>query len=117
MSYRHAFVAALLLYPLSVFAQTPGTGSVTITGSLQGPIYPCGRASCPTYDSGQIQVTVSNYVATTNYSRTAGQRTADQLAASLATKLNNTSSPVTATVLKNKVTVTSKFKGTISNVV
>jgi hypothetical protein len=34
-------------------AQTPATGSVTISGGLQGAVYPCGNTSCPTYDSGK----------------------------------------------------------------
>jgi len=56
-------------------AQTPGTGAVTITGAEQGPIYPCGNTSCPTYDSGQITITVSGFNAVTNYSRNGGQKT------------------------------------------
>jgi phage tail sheath gpL-like len=62
-----------------------------------------------------MQITISNYRASANYSRTAGQKTPEQLAASLTAKLNNASSPVTATVVKSKITVTSKFKGSISN--
>src|SRR3989440_9087490 len=77
-------------------AQTPGTGAVTISGSEQGPIYPCGNASCPTYDSGQITITVNGFNAIANYSHTGGQKTSQQLANSLATKLNTTTSPVTA---------------------
>src|SRR5207249_211567 len=69
-------------------AQTPGTGAVTISGSEQGPIYPCGNASCPTYDSGQITITVNGFNAIANYSHTGGQKTSQQLANSLGTKLN-----------------------------
>src|SRR6267143_270249 len=92
-------------------AQTPATGSVTISGSIQGPTYPCGNSSCPTYDSGQIQISVNGYIASTNYSRTGGQKTSEQLAAALAAKLNTATSPVTAVVARAKITVTSKLSG------
>ena len=50
-------------------AQTPGTGWVNITGSLQGPIYPCGNTTCPTFDSGQITITVNGFAVAANYSK------------------------------------------------
>src|SRR5439155_22474161 len=96
-------------------AQTPGTGAVTISGSEQGPIYPCGNTSCPTYDSGQITITVNGFNAVTNYSHTGGQKTSQQLANALAAKLNATTSPVTAVVANAKITLTSKLAGTLSN--
>src|SRR5258705_3763897 len=98
MSRRNVFViAAFLLFSLfAAEAQTPGQGSVTISGSLQGPIYPCANTSCPTYDSGQIQITVNGYNATTNYSRAGGQKTSHQLANALTTQLNAAPLPVTA---------------------
>jgi len=64
---RHVFIFGLVcLGFITAQAQTPGKGSVTISGSLQGPIYPCGNSSCPTYDSGQIRITVASYVAIAN---------------------------------------------------
>src|SRR6266699_5766919 len=78
-------------------AQTPGTGWVNISGSLQGPIYPCGNSTCPTYDSGQITITVNGFNASTNYSKAGSQKTATQLANALAAKLNTAASPVMAT--------------------
>jgi len=96
-------------------AQTPGAGWVNITGLLQGPIYPCGNSTCPTYDSGQITVTVNGFNATTNYSKAGSQKTATQLANALATKLNAAASPVTAIVTKSKITMTAKFAGSLSN--
>ena len=77
-------------------AQTPGTGWVTIGGAEQGPIYPCGNTSCPTYDSGQVTITVNGFNAITNYSHASGQKTSEQLANSLAAQLNTLASPVTA---------------------
>src|SRR5438105_3873587 len=59
-------------------AQTPGSGTVTINGSEQGPIYPCGNTSCPTYDSGQITITVNGFNASTKYSHAGGQKTSHQ---------------------------------------
>jgi len=96
-------------------AQTPGTGSVTISGSLQGPIYPCGNSSCPSYDSGQVNITVNGFNATTNYSKSGGQTKPEQLASSLAAKLSTAASPVTATVSKTKITITSRVAGALSN--
>src|SRR5258708_7578359 len=98
-----------------VQAQTPATGSVTISGSLQGPIYPCGNSSCPTYDSGQVTITVNGFNATTNYSKSGGQTKPEQLASSLAAKLSTATSPVIATVSKTKVTITSRAAGQLSN--
>lgn len=96
-------------------AQTPGTGWITISGSLQGPIYPCGNSTCPAYDSGQITITVNGFNAAINYSKAGSQKTTTQLANALAAKLNTAASPVTATVAKAKITMTAKFAGTLSN--
>jgi hypothetical protein len=106
---------SLLICASIAAAQTAGTGSVTISGSLQGPVYPCGNTSCPTYDSGQIQISVNGFTVSTNYSHSSGQSKANQLANSLATQLNATGSPVTATVAKSKITLTSKMTGPSSN--
>ena len=91
-------------------AQTPGTAAVTISGSEQGPIYPCGNTSCPTYDSGQITITVNGFNASTKYSHAGGQKTSQQLANSLAAKLNTATSPVTAVAASMKITLTSKLE-------
>ena len=86
---------------------------MTISGSLQGPI--CVKRTCGIYDSGQIQITVNNFSVSTNYSRSANQRTTTQLANSLAAKLNAASSPVIARVSQSKITLTSKATGTAAN--
>src|SRR6266567_17680 len=84
-----AFFTSLLIVAVGIAqAQTPGTGTVTISGSEQGPIYPCGNTSCPTYDSGQITITVNGFNASTKYSHAGGQKTSQQLANFLAAKLN-----------------------------
>jgi hypothetical protein len=110
-----AVCVCLFLTVASALAQTAGSGWVVISGSLQGPIYPCGNSSCPTYDSGQIQITVNGFTAATKYSHTANQRTTNQLANSLTTLLNAAASPVKATVSKSKITLTSKVTGAASN--
>src|SRR2546423_2534814 len=110
-----AFFTSLLVAVVVAQAQTPATGAVTITGAEQGPIYPCGNTSCPTYDSGQITITVSGFNAVTNYSRNGGQKTSQQLANALAAKLNTATSPVNAVVARTKITLTSKLAGTLSN--
>src|SRR5438876_4010728 len=96
-------------------AQTPGTGWVNIAGLLQGPVYPCGNSTCPTYDSGEITIMVNGFSASANYSKARSQKTATQLANALASKLNTAASPVTAIVAKSKITMTAKFAGWPSN--
>ncbi|HET8826951.1 MAG TPA: hypothetical protein VFM77_17540, partial [Terriglobales bacterium] len=113
---RASALVVFLVFPLvisSAFAQTPARGSVNISGSLQGPI--CVNGTCGIYDSGTIQITVNSFTVSTNYSRSANQKTATQLANSLATKLNASASPVTATVSKTKIIMTTKATGTAAN--
>src|SRR5256885_15321789 len=103
-----AVLVVLLCVALVVAqAQTPGTGWVTITGSLQGPIYPCGNSTCPTYDSGQVTITINPFIAMTKYGR-ASQTSAASVAKALATKLNVATSPGTATEAEGKVTLTAE---------
>ena len=114
MRLRIFVVVFSIIFPaVTAFGQTPAKGSVTISGSLQGPI--CVNRSCGIYDSGQILITVNNFIVATNYSRSANQKTATQLANSLAAKLNVSSSPVIASVSKSQITLTSKATGTAAN--
>src|SRR5881296_1344362 len=108
---------ALSVFALSTFAeaQTPGTGSVLISGTLQGPAYPCGNNSCPTYDSGQITIKVGAFNATTNYGHVGGQMKAEQLAMTLTAQLNSSTSPVTAVRSNTRITMTSKQSGALGN--
>ena len=114
---RLLFGICLSVLALNIFAQTqtPATGSVLLSGSLQGPTYPCGNTSCPTYDSGQITITVGAFNATTSYAYVGGQMQAEQLANILTAQLNSGTSPVTATRSNTKITLTSKQTGTSSN--
>src|SRR5215475_14157142 len=109
-------VTSLSLFVLNNFiqAQTPATGSVVISGSLLGPVYPCGSSLCPTYDSGQVTVKVGSYVATVPYGGRGGTR-AEQLAAAVAAQLNSSASPVTAVRTYLKLTLISKQTGTSAN--
>src|SRR5690242_14597571 len=115
MSRASALVILLVLLSLisSAFAQTSASGSVTLSGSLQGPI--CVNGTCGVYDSGTIQITVNSFTVSTNYSRSANQKNATQLANSLAAKLNASTSPVTAAVSKSKITMITKATGTAAN--
>lgn len=106
---------SLFLFPAIAVAQSAGTGSVLISGSVQGPLYPCGNSTCPTYDSGQLQIAVNGYMVSTPYSHTTGQRYAYQLAISLKNLLNAAASPVKATVSNTKIILTSKTTGSASN--
>src|SRR6266566_5466323 len=106
---------SLLVFPKFAESQTPGSGSLFIAGSLQGPVNPCGGAGCPTYDSGQITVSVGGFVAATTYGHVGGQLNAEQLATALTSQLNSPASPVTAIRSYLRITVTSKATGLSSN--
>jgi hypothetical protein len=114
---NRALAPSVLVVLMSVAAlssaQTAAKGSVTISGSLEGPI--CVNGTCNIYDSGQIQITVNNFTALASYSKSGNQKTATQLANILATKLNISSSPVTATVSKSTIIMTTKATGTAAN--
>src|SRR5437762_12887351 len=105
---RLLFGISLSVLVLNTFAQTqtPATGSVLISGSLQGPAYPCGNTSCPTYDSGQVSITVGAFNATTSYGRDGGQMRAEQIAIILTAQLNSGTSLVTAVRSNTKITLT-----------
>src|SRR5437763_15411465 len=111
-SRRHRF--CLLNFSLASSGTDARYGLITISGSEQGPIYPCGNTSCPTYDSGQITITVNGFNAVTNYSHTVGQKTSHKLANSMAAKLNATTSPVIVVVVDLKISISSKLEGRIS---
>jgi len=109
-----ATLVALFSISLVAQAQTPGVGSVIISGSLQGPIYPCHNSTCPTYDSGQVTITINGFIAATKFGK-ASQTTAATVATALAAKLNSLTSPVKATAAKGTITVTTKTAGAGSN--
>ena len=106
---------SLPVFAVAALAQTAGVGSITLSGTLQGPIYPCGSGTCATYDSGQIQVTVNGFTVTANYGYVPYEKTTTQLATSLSALLNTSASPVTAKVSNLTIALTSKLTGTASN--
>src|SRR5947207_14229637 len=81
---------SLLVFPKFAESQTPGSGSLFIAGSLQGPVNPCGGAGCPTYDSGQITVSVGGVVATATCRHVGGQPNHEQLAMTCTLQLHAT---------------------------
>lgn len=91
----------------SVQTPTPGTGSVTISGAPA-----CASGVCQT---GTVYITVKGFTASVNYANT----TAYTIASGLASALNTSSSPVTATVTTatygSIVNLRSKATGTSSN--
>src|SRR5947209_16810980 len=89
-------------------AQTTGQGWVAISGSVKGPLYPCGNSSCPTYDSGKVTITVNGFSAASNYSHSAGQNTTEAISTNLVSQLNAAASPVTATRTSGKIVMTVK---------
>jgi RHS repeat-associated protein len=101
-------------------AATSGTGSVSIGG---GPdqsttvYYVCGpngqRCSRTVYDSGGVSVTVNGFTtAPASYYQSS---TTASIAASLASALNASGSPVTASSSGNTVTMTAKVTGAASD--
>ncbi len=118
MLFPNKFVLACVCLPvfaIAALAQTAGVGSISLSGTLQGPIYPCGHRSCVTYDSGQIQITINGFIATANYGNVTAEKNSNQLATALAALLNASASPVIAKASKSNIKLTSKLTGTASN--
>lgn len=103
---------------------TPGTGSVTISGTEQSTqIYTCdvigtnpnvsGGCYKTIWDVGSVSITVNGFVESVGYSEGS---TDASIASALASGFNgNSSSPVTATASNSTVTLTSKATGEISD--
>src|SRR3984957_18707769 len=89
----------------------PGTGSVTISGSEQGPVNSCPPNSCPIYDSGNVSVTV-NGVTVGGAGFSSLSDTSASIAAVVTTNINNNAnSPVTASAGGGNITLTAKSTG------
>jgi len=105
---------------------TSGTsGSATVTIGGQQPVQtttinPCSGnqppapTNCPQtiVEGGSLVITVAGFSVSTNYTNTS---TGSGLAAALASQLNVSSSPVTASVSGNVITVRALDNGTVSN--
>jgi RHS repeat-associated protein len=92
---------------------TSGTGSVTISGSDRThKIYIPGEGWVWVSDYGTVTITVNGYSVSTSYN--AGTTSAS-IASALASALNNSASPVTATVSGSTVTLAAKDVGAASN--
>jgi RHS repeat-associated protein len=101
---------------------TPGSATITVTGT-EGGVTTCIKIwnsathayinECTTkYDTGSLSVVIDGFTATANY----GQGSTDPLmATALATALNGSGSPVTASANSNVVTMTSVAVGAGSN--
>jgi len=106
----------------STSVATDGTATVTVSGSEQSfttdPCAPCEPMGCPacpqtTYDYGTVSVTVNGFVATANYQGSNGNvPNSASVAASLASALNVSASPVVAAVNGTSVKMTAKAPGT-----
>ncbi len=97
---------------------TPGTGTATITGSERTAFDcppGCRLKSCCTqvWESGSVSVTVGGVLFKTNYA--GSTTTASSVASALTTLMNAATSPVSATVSTNIITITSKVKGAATN--
>jgi pimeloyl-ACP methyl ester carboxylesterase len=98
---------------------TPGTGSVTISGSPQSK----SANGCPNsypyncwytiYEGGSVSVTVRGQIFTTSYG--GPSFTSAQLASALASQMNYQNSPISATVSGSKITISSSVNGAATN--
>jgi RHS repeat-associated protein len=92
---------------------TSGTGSVTISGSDRThKVYIPGEGWVWVRDYGTVTITVNGYSVSTFYN--AGTTSAS-IASALANALNNSASPVTASVSGSTITLTAKDVGAASN--
>lgn len=107
---------------------TSGSGAISITGQEQwvctnnnnlavaapavsGPS-PCPPPETQVFDSGTVSVTVDSFTASASYGQTS---TAATIAQSLVTKLNVSTSPVTATLNSSTITMVAKASGSSTN--
>jgi RHS repeat-associated protein len=100
---------------LPVIASTsPGTGSVTISGSERSFLSDCPNPPCQTiYDTGTVSVTVGSVTKTVNYQHGS---TSSTIATALRSAINTDSnSPATAGGTGATITLTSKASGAITN--
>src|SRR5262249_7841584 len=92
---------------------TSATGSVTISGAERRRRYfDPNEGWLWIYDSGTVTITVAGYTATAYYG---GNSTSASVASDLTTGLNNSASPVTASVSGSIITLTAKDVGVSSN--
>jgi len=97
---------------------TPGTGTVTIQGhAIFGYSCPvgCRLKSCCTliWENGSVSVTVGGVFFRANYAGSTASTTS--VASALASAMNVSTSPVSATASNNVVTITSKVKGAVTD--
>ncbi len=97
---------------------TSGTGTVTVSGGARfGYSCPVGcrlKSCCNViWESGTVSATVAGVTFSTTYA--GSTPTAASVASALASKINVSTSPVSATVSSNVITITSKIKGAVTN--
>jgi len=100
---------------LPITASTsPGTGSVTISGSERSFVLDCGNPPCQTiYDTGTVSVAVGPVTKTVTYRHGS---TGSSIASALISAINTDSnSPATASGTGATITLTSKASGAITN--
>ena len=104
------------LQSIAAVPATSGTGSVTIYGSERDNTFdPCQpHSSCPRQipDTGYVSITVNGFTASYTYGY---PDTTSTVAAGLASALNASSSPVTASANGAVVTLTTKATGSSTN--
>jgi RHS repeat-associated protein len=105
---------------ISMYSDGTGSGTnYTVSCSIVGGFFSIscsnmtgGTNGGPVYDTGTVSVTVNGFVASTAYNSSS---TSASLASALASQLNGSSSPVTAVLTGNVMTLTSKATGSTAN--
>lgn len=96
---------------------TPGTGTVTVQGNVDGfetCIQGCRGSCCTwTWESGDVYVTIGGVTFGASYS--GDTPTKDSLASALAAQMNGPTSPVSATVSGNVITIASAVDGAVTD--
>jgi RHS repeat-associated protein len=92
---------------------TAATGTITISGSDQSVQINCEHDLCKTlWDSGTVSVTVNGFTVSTSYGQTS---TASGIASALGSGLNASNSPVTASVSGATISLKTKQTGASTN--
>lgn len=102
-------------------AGAPGTGWVRVNGSPQSVTFnPCQNnhypapTYCPQtiYEGGYVSLTVAGQTFASNYS---GSTSGEQIASALASQMNYSGSPISATASGTTITITSTIRGSVTN--
>jgi hypothetical protein len=93
---------------------TPGTGTLTVQGSAHEGLSCPTKYDCSTvWEIGDVYVTIAGVTFGAGYSGSTA--TASSVASALASQINSSGSPVSATVSGDVITLTSNLDGAVTN--